>query len=73
MKRFPTGRWNREQPCAIEVKHEGAGYWAECTTHGYQGDLRMDSQVADQDAENHEREIFDLHRAGKRFVAGRWQ
>lgn len=73
MKRQPFGRWNRESPCNLDVVSSGNGCWAECTNHGFQGTVRGSTAEADADAEGHEREMFDRHKAGQRFVRGRFE
>ena len=74
-KRFPFGRWNRDQGCRLEVVHVGTGYWAECRgSCNYVGPVHDSSEAADADADAHERQSFERRQVrGHRLVRGRWE
>lgn len=72
-KVFPTGRWNRDLGCQVEVIHDGDAAWFECRC-GAQGDVRdYETGQADVDAEQHERMMFERRQKGQRHVRGRFE
>jgi len=70
--RFAHGRWDRQQPHVVEkvTDFETSMEWGECTC-GWQGEMHNTPGAADNECEAHEREIFDLQKAGYRLVRGR--
>ena len=71
MKVFPHGRWDREQPHVLEKVWDpsNGAEWAQCSC-GWQGGLTQQPGKADADAEEHEKFVFLVRKAGFRMVRG---